>query len=112
MLQTSDTTWHAYNGWFGNNGQVGANFYGDSVGTVDHPDIPGAGSFAQDRAYAVSYNRPFITRGIEASKAAPPSGAQDYLFGADYAAINWLEQNGYDVSYISGVDPTVSAPTT
>ena len=32
------------------------------------------------------------------------SGAQDYLFGADYAAIYWLEKNGYDVSYISGVD--------
>ena len=35
---------------------------------------------------------------------APPQGAQDYLFGAEYAAIYWLEQNGYDVSYISGVD--------
>ena len=32
------------------------------------------------------------------------SGAQDYLFGADYSAIYWLEQQGYDVSYISGVD--------
>ncbi len=30
--------------------------------------------------------------------------AQDYLFGADYAAIYFLEKNGYDVSYISGVD--------
>ena len=30
VLQTSDTTWHAYNGWGGNNGQVGANFYGDA----------------------------------------------------------------------------------
>ena len=35
---------------------------------------------------------------------SPASGAQDYLFGADYAAIYWLEKNGYDVSYISGVD--------
>jgi Ca2+-binding RTX toxin-like protein len=100
LLQTSDTTWHAYNGWAGNNGQVGGNFYGDPSGTIDHPDIPGSGSFAQDRAYAVSYNRPFITR--DAGGAA--AGAQDYLFGADYAAIYWLEKNGYDVSYISGVD--------
>ena len=100
VLQTSDTTWHAYNGWAGNNGDVGGNFYGDPSGTIDHPDIPGAGGFAQDRAYAVSYNRPFLTR--DAGGAA--SGAQDYLFGADYAAIYWLEKNGYDVSYISGID--------
>ena len=104
VLQTSDTTWHAYNGWFGNNGQIGANFYGDTSGTIDHPDIPGAGDFAQDRAYAVSYNRPFITRGIEGQQGGPAAGAQDYLFGADYAAIRWLEENGYDVAYMSGVD--------
>ncbi|ETX30397.1 DUF4082 domain-containing protein [Roseivivax isoporae] len=105
VLQTSDTTWHAYNGWFGNNGQVGANFYGDASGTVDHPDIPGGRvGGVEDRAYAVSYNRPFITRGIEGQQGGPLAGAQDYLFGADYAAIHWLEQNGYDVSYISGLD--------
>lgn len=104
VLQTSDTTWQAYNGWFGNNGQVGANFYGDASGTVNHPDIPGAGDFAQDRAYAVSYNRPLITRGIEGQQGGPAAGAQDYLFGADYAAISWLEQNGFDVAYMSGLD--------
>ena len=53
-----------------------------------------------DRAFAVSYNRPFITR----AGTSPASGAQDYLFGAEYAAIYWLEKQGYDVSYISGVD--------
>ncbi len=97
VLQTSDTTWHAYNGWAGNNGEVGGNFYG---GGVPHDPLPNPGGFAQDRAYAVSYNRPFLTR--DGGGAA--AGAQDYLFGADYAAIYWLEKNGYDVSYISGVD--------
>ncbi|MGE0025278.1 MAG: N,N-dimethylformamidase beta subunit family domain-containing protein, partial [Hyphomicrobium sp.] len=100
VLQTSDTTWHAYNGWAGNNGVVGGNFYGDPSGTINHPDVADPGGGAQDRAYAVSYNRPFLTR--DGGGAA--AGAQDYLFGADYAAIYWLEQNGYDVSYISGVD--------
>ncbi|MDT8857835.1 DUF4082 domain-containing protein [Paracoccaceae bacterium Fryx2] len=99
VLQTSDTTWHAYNGWFGNNGQVGANFYGDASLTVSHDDSPPDGG-RDDRSYAVSYNRPFITR----DGTSPSSGAQNYVFGADYAAISWLEQNGYDVSYISGVD--------
>ena len=26
------------------------------------------------------------------------------MFGAEYSAISWLEQNGYDVSYMAGVD--------
>ncbi len=103
VLQTSDTTWHAYNGWageLGNSNLDGPNFYGDAAGIVDHDPLPNASSKAQDRAYAVSYNRPFITR----NGTSPASGAHDYLFGADYAAIYWLEKNGYDVSYISGVD--------
>ncbi len=61
VLQTSDTTWQAYNGWnggLGNGNPGGPNFYGDNSGLVNHPDIPNAGNFAQDRAYAVSYNRP------------------------------------------------------
>ena len=103
VLQTSDTTWHAYNGWageLGNSNQAGPNFYGDAAGIVSHDPLPNSGSFAQNRAYAVSYNRPFITR----DGTSPASGAHDYLFGADYAAIYWLEKNGYDISYISGVD--------
>ncbi|WP_456638994.1 DUF4082 domain-containing protein [Bradyrhizobium sp. USDA 10063] len=85
VFQTSDTTWQAYNGW------GGANFYGG--------DGPATGQGA-GRAYAVSYNRPIATRG----SIGTASGPQDYLFGAEYAAIYWLEQNGYDVSYMSGVD--------
>jgi Domain of unknown function (DUF4082)/Cadherin-like domain len=85
VFQTSDTTWQAYNGW------GGANFYGG--------DGPATGQGA-GRAYAVSYNRPIATRG----SIGVASGPQDYLFGAEYAAIYWLEQNGYDVSYMSGVD--------
>ena len=85
IYQTSDTTWQAYNGW------GGANFYGGNGPATGQ----GAG-----RAYAVSYNRPIATRGGVGTFAGP----QDYLFGAEYAAIYWLEQNGYDVSYMSGVD--------
>ena len=84
-FQTSDETWQAYNGW------GGANFYGGNGPATGQ----GAG-----RAYAVSYNRPIATRG----EVGTASGPQDYLFGAEYAAISWLEQNGYDVSYMAGVD--------
>ena len=44
-----------------------------------------------DRAYAVSYNRP-----IAMNSTANLAGPQDFLFGEEYAAIYWLEQNGYD----------------
>jgi hypothetical protein len=48
------------------------------------------------RAYKVSYNRPFNTRAVD--------GGQDWLFNAEYPMVRWLESNGYDVSYSTGVD--------
>ena len=82
-FQTSDTTWHAYNGW------GGANFYG------------GDGTASGDgRAFKVSYNRPIGTRDAIGLYAGP----QDFLFSAEYPAIRWLERNGYDVTYLTGHD--------
>jgi len=86
VFQTSDTTWHAYNGW------GGSNLYGGTVST--------ATATSDGRGYKVSYNRPFGTRDNVGTFAGP----QDFLFGAEYSAIRWLEANGYDVCYISGVD--------
>lgn len=91
LFQTSDTTWHAYNGW------GGANLYGGNG--------PG-GDSAPGRAYKVSYNRPIATRDGVGLFAGP----QDFVFGAEYAAISWLEQNGYKVSYIAEVD-TARSPS-
>ena len=89
VFQTSDTTWQAYNSW------GGISLYGG--------DGPGTDSATVGRAYKVSYNRPFITRwgGFYA-------GPQDWIFGVEHAAIRWLEKNGYDVSYISGLDSSRS----
>ncbi|PIK69083.1 hypothetical protein CS379_31655, partial [Methylobacterium frigidaeris] len=84
IFQTADQTWQAYNPW------GGANFYGGNGPATGQ----GAG-----RAYAVSYNRPITTRG-----GGLAAGPQDYIYGAEFPAIMWLEQNGYDVSYMSGVD--------
>ena len=90
VFQTSDETWQAYNGW------GGANLYGG-----DGPSNPPGGSEAgAGAAFAVSYNRPIVTQDSIGTYAGP----QDSLFGAEYAAIYWLEENGYDVSYISGID--------
>ncbi|WP_309135063.1 DUF4082 domain-containing protein [Cellulomonas sp.] len=75
LFQTSDTTWQAYNSY------GGSSFY---------RGVPAG------RAYKLSYNRPFATRaGIT---------ARDFYFGAEYPMVRFLERNGYDVSYIAGVD--------
>jgi hypothetical protein len=100
VFQTSDTTWQAYNAW------GGASLYFGEV-PVDPAHLIGylppncsCGVTAIGRASAVSYNRPFVTN------TSLRGGTHDYIFGAESSAIEWLEQNGYDVSYISGVDST------
>jgi len=103
VFQTSDTTWQAYNPW------GGASLYGgetpldpaDMIGYL--PPNCGCGVSAIGRAYAVSYNRPIVTNTSVPIYAAGP---HSFVFGAEYSAIRWIEQNGYDVSYISGVDTT------
>ncbi|WP_064823924.1 DUF4082 domain-containing protein [Rhizobium phaseoli] len=102
VFQTSDTTWQAYNAW------GGASLYYGEV-PVDPANMIGylppncsCGLQAIGRASAVSYNRPIITN------TSPVGGSHDYIFGVESSAISWLEQNGYDVSYISGVDATRS----
>ncbi|ANY82242.1 hypothetical protein BB934_28320 (plasmid) [Microvirga ossetica] len=84
IFQTADTTWQAYNHW------GGANLY--------QGNGPG-GDTSPGRAYKVSYNRPIITRG-----GGLAAGPQDYIFSVEFPALMWLEKNGYDVSYMSGVD--------
>lgn len=75
LFQTSDTTWQAYNTY------GGASLY-TRVGTTG-------------RAYKVSYNRPLENLEF---------GQVGTVFYAEYPMIRWLESNGYDVSYFSGID--------
>ncbi|WBB69600.1 DUF4082 domain-containing protein [Micromonospora sp. WMMD812] len=75
FFKTSDATWHAYNTY------GGGNFYE---------------ALANGRAYKVSYNRPFSTRGS--------SSGRDFLFSNEYPMIRFLERNGYDVSYTTDID--------
>jgi hypothetical protein len=73
LFQTADTTWQAYNRY------GGYSLYFGPTG----------------RAYKVSYNRPFETRG---------HNNESWLFSGEYPMIRWLERNGYDVSYTTGID--------
>ena len=80
LFQTSDTTWQAYNSYGGNSLYTGA---------------------PAGRAYKVSYNRPFNNRGfIDGPR-------ESWVFNAEYPMVRWLEANGYDVSYSTGVDTDI-----
>lgn len=83
LFQTSDTTWQAYNRFGGPSLYTG--------GPVANPQVYGFGG----RASKVSYNRPFDTREHD---------PQSWIFNAEYPMVRWLEANGYDVGYSTGVD--------
>ena len=77
LVQTSDTTWQAYNDYGGN-----SLYFGQPSG----------------RAYKVSYNRPLVWR------AGGSYAGVSNVFNDEYPMVRWLEANGYDVSYFTGVD--------
>ena len=77
LFQTADETWQAYNPYGGHS------LYGDK------------GFNLNDRAYKVSYNRPFNTSNLESAS---------WVFNAEYPMVRWLEANSYDVAYFTSVD--------
>ncbi|MDE0297759.1 MAG: hypothetical protein OXN17_03945 [Candidatus Poribacteria bacterium] len=83
LFQTSDTTWQAYNRYGGHCTYARFN--------PDNPSMHGG----PPRSYKASYNRPFETRSYR---------AVNMVFNGEYPFIRWLEANGYDVSYFTGVD--------
>jgi len=80
LFQTSDETWQAYNSYGGHSVYGGANTF----------DLP-------NRSYKVSYNRPYLTRSFDSESVT-------YLFGTEYPMVRWLEANGYDITYFTGLD--------
>ena len=89
IFQTSDETWQAYNTYGGNS------LYTCSA------NCPSGNPDAYKGAAMVSYNRPFHS-------AADDSG-RSWLMYAEYPMIRFLEANGYDVAYTSGLDVGTSA---
>ena len=83
LFQTSDTAWQAYNRYGGH----------CTYGRLDHDNPRAHGG--PPRAYKVSYNRPFETRHYRAA---------NMVFNSEYPFVRWLEANGYDVSYFTGLD--------
>ena len=52
-------------------------------------------------ARKVSYNRPFMNRDPSGLNSGAVEG---FLWDSEYPMIRWLEANGYNVSYASGLD--------
>ena len=84
MFQTSDTTWQAYNQY-----GSGSLYCGGPISNS------GTAYGCAKRSAKVSYNRPFDTRAHD---------PQNWVFSAEYPMVRWLEANGYDVKYQTGVD--------
>ena len=75
LFQTSDTTWQAYNRYGGNSLYAG-----------------GPGRAAPSRSATTARSRRAGTSN------------EDWVFNSEYPMVRWLERNGYDVSYSTGVD--------
>ena len=84
LFQTSDTTWQAYNQYGGNS------LYVDTLG----PSSP-------DETVAPGVRTRSVTTARSPRAATSP---EDWVFNAEYPMLRWLEQNGYDVSYFTGID--------
>jgi hypothetical protein len=71
-------------------------FYQTSDTTWQAYNNYGGYSLYQNDTRKVSYNRPFVTREV--------FGGQSWFFSPEYPMVRWIEANGYDASYSTGVD--------
>ena len=83
VVETSDATWQAYNVYGGNS------LYQCTV------NCPPGSPKAYKAAFKVSYNRPL-------DLSTDPG--TELFTGAEYSMIRFLEEQGYDVSYVSAQD--------
>lgn len=84
VMQTADETWQAYNTYGGNS------LYQCTVA------CPPGNPQAYKAAFKVSYNRPF--------HSALDDQGRSWLTYAEMPMIRFMEANGYDMSYMAGID--------
>ncbi|MDR6862598.1 DUF4082 domain-containing protein [Phycicoccus sp. 3266] len=102
LFQTSDETWQAYN-TYGGTSTSGGN--GNSLYQCTLGNCPPGSPAVYKGASKVSYNRPFHT-------AEDDQGGRSWLMYSEYPMIRFLEANGYDVSYTTGVDMSTTGART
>src|SRR5499433_640768 len=95
LFQTADETWQAYNTWPSTTN--GNSLYQCGGSGAANPNCPPLSHATYTGASKVSYNRPW-------QSGADDSGGRSWFMYAEYNMIRFLEENGYDVSYTSGLD--------
>lgn len=87
IYKTSDTTWAAAYNYYGGPAAPlgGKNLYGQNTAIGD----------ITQRAHAVSYHRPIITR---------QTGQQTYFQACEVPLIRWLERQGFTIKYVTSLD--------
>jgi hypothetical protein len=96
LFQTNDETWEAYNTY-------PSTTTGNSLYQCTN-NCPPPSNATYTGAAKVSYNRPWQSGADDLQNGS----AASWFMYAEYNMIRFMEQNGYDVSYTSGVD--VSQP--
>src|SRR5215468_6385935 len=99
LFQTDDETWQAYNTWPSTSN--GNSLYQCGGSGAANPNCPPPSNASYTGASKVPYNRPW-------QSGADDNGGRSWFMYAEYNMIRFLEQNGYDVSYTSGVDMSQS----
>src|SRR5215472_17512978 len=95
IFQTDDETWQAYNTYPST--ANGNSLYQCGGSGAANPNCPPLSHATYTGASKVSYNRPW-------QSGADDSGGRSWFMYAEYNMIRFLEENGYDVSYTSGLD--------
>lgn len=92
MLPTADFSWQAYNVWGAttDSGTALSGYSGRSLytSTPSNPGVTG-------RAFSVSFDRPLTTGGHNGTT---------FFWDSEFALVNFLEGNGYDIAYYTMVD--------
>ncbi len=89
VVQSSVTTWQAYNRWGGY-----SLYYGNDDGSLSFTHAPGGGTY-DDRARIVSFDRPYDYDWA--------NGASDFV-GNEFPVVYHAEQLGLDVTYWTDID--------
>jgi len=106
LFQCSDTTWACYNSWPTNEWSL---YHNDKNGYTGHLGRKKWSTDANDTGW-VSFDRPYANFCQDHLVDRPSSvGSGEFLLW-EFPLSYWIEQQGYDVSYISNVDTHTNGP--
>ena len=106
LFQCSDMTWACYNSWPTNEWSL---YHNDANGYAGHLGRKEWSTDANDTGW-VSFDRPYAHFCQDHLVDRPSSvGSGEFLLW-EFPLSYWIEQQGYDVSYISNVDTHTDGP--